>query len=232
MWERDQLTSMVLRGSTAPGHPLRFQHQAAPDLLTRLKEVTSQLKHSIQNDKREKWRGELDLYGSPKNSWKIAKNILGQQSSTAPKTVNKPDGSQETNPSKVAGVIAAHFNNKVEVLRQSRRLQKVQDPVRRLAACMHQRFPPLKNQGREVCSRAPPQPPAPTPRGTGNLAKPEQWRGSRRVNGSRDLLKRFGGWKAMEGYSNKQQRRPYQPSYMLSISPLLTLTFVKGGHSN
>ena len=95
----------------------------------------------VRKDKRDTWRDELEVDSSPRNAWKVARKVLGQQSSTSPNSLINKQGQTVTNPLLMAEVLSDHFASKVNTLRQTRRLVPVVNPRDRLKEYLEARFP-------------------------------------------------------------------------------------------
>ena len=118
--------------------------------LDQLKALSKAIKYKVRKDKREAWKGELDIDSTPRNAWKVARKALGIQSSTTPKSLVNGQGETVSNPLLIAEVLANHFSSKVNTLRQARRTVPVQDPRDRLREYLKERFPSSKHdQGAE-----------------------------------------------------------------------------------
>ena len=109
--------------------------------LDQLKALSKAIKYKVRKDKREAWKGELDIDSTPRNAWKVARKALGIQSSTTPKSLVNGQGETVSNPLLIAEVLANHFSSKVNTLRQARRTVPVQDPRDRLRQYLKERFP-------------------------------------------------------------------------------------------
>ena len=90
---------------------LQFTHNQDPLAHARFKSLAKLVKTAIKAD-RDRWlTQDLDSASSVKQAWAKAKLLLGQERSSAPKTISSNTG-PVTNPEKIADLFATHYISK------------------------------------------------------------------------------------------------------------------------